>query len=331
MALVFVCDDMPGISRRRLRGKWAYFAPDGERIKDPAEVQRLNAIALPPAYSDAWFAPAPNAHLLATGYDARGRKQYRYHPEFRREREARKFDDCAGFGSMLPLIRHRVEADIRSTVLSRERAVASIVRLLDTGAIRVGNEAYARDNKSFGATTLRMRHASIASASLRLSFRAKSGKQCTLRVSDRGLVRFVKAMQDLPGQSLFQYVGDGGDPLPVTSGDVNTYLRETMGQDYTAKDFRTWHASVIAFQTLHAGGGKVPAKAMFEAVAQQLGNTPAVARKSYIHPAIIAALDQQDNVHSMRLPRATRWLSRHERGLLDFLADQPGSRELLSA
>jgi DNA topoisomerase I len=331
MKLIYVSDDLPGISRKQVRGKWAYFAADGTRITDRDEITRLNAIALPPAYIDAWFAPAANAHILATGIDARGRKQYRYHPDFRSQRDARKFDGCACFARLLPLIRERVEADLKAPAISRERAIASIVRLLDTGGIRVGNEAYAKANKSFGATTLRMRHAKVVGNTLHLTFRAKSGKQCTMRVSDRGLARFVRAMQDLPGQRLFQYVDEHGETVPIASTDVNDYIRETMGGEFTAKDFRTWAASAVAFEAVHSAGSNVPKLAVLEAVADQLGNTPAIARKSYVHPAILAALDDQSVIRSLRLPRATRWLSRYERGLIDFLEDQPGSRELLCA
>lgn len=331
MKLVYVSDDLPGITRRQLRGKWAYFAADGSRITDREEITRLNAIALPPAYTDAWFAPAANAHILATGIDARGRKQYRYHPEFRSQRDARKFDNCACFARLLPLIRQRVESDLAASAISRERAIASVIRLLDTGGIRVGNEAYAKANKSFGATTLRMRHAKVSGNTLHLTFRAKSGKQCTMRVSDRRLARFVRAMQDLPGQRLFQYIDDHGEAAPISSSDVNDYIRETMGGEFTAKDFRTWAASVVAFETVHSLDGNVPKQAVLEAVANQLGNTPAIARKSYVHPAILAALDCQDVIRSLRLPRATRWLTRHERGLIDFLEDQPATSELLCA
>jgi DNA topoisomerase I len=331
MDLVFVSDDMPGITRKRFRGKWAYFAPDGSRITDRGEIARLNAVALPPAYTDAWFAPAANAHILATGFDARGRKQYRYHPQFRTHREARKFDACIAFARLLPLIRQRVDTDLRCTKVTRERAIASVVRLLDTGAIRVGNEAYARTNNSFGATTLRRRHARVRGSTLHLTFRAKSGKPCSMRVTDRGLARFVRKMQDLPGQHLFQYIDPDGQPHPVGSSEVNAYIRETMGDDFTAKDFRTWAASVIAFQTLHDAGEDVTKHDLLEVVSKSLGNTPAIARKSYIHPKLLAAMDSQARLRQQRLPRATRWLSRYDRGLMDFLADEPATRELLCA
>ena len=330
MNLIFVTDEMPGITRQLKRGKWAYFAPDGSRVTDRDEIDRLNAIALPPAYTDAWFAPAANGHLLATGIDARGRKQYRYNPEFRREREAHKFDSCVSFARLLPLMRARVEADLAVSAISRERAIASVVRLLDTGAIRVGNEQYAKANKSYGATTLRMRHARVSGSTLHLTFRAKSGKQCSMHVTDRGLARFVRAMQDLPGQHLFQYRDSSGAVTPISSSDVNGYIKETMGGDFTAKDFRTFTASVIAFTAIHDGSGRETKNAVLEAVAAQLGNTPAIARKSYVHPAVLAALENQEAVRAMRLPRATRWLSRHERGLVEFLLEQPESRQLLT-
>lgn len=320
MRLHFLDDSVPGISRRLLRGKWAYFMPDGSRITDAEEVARLNRIALPPAYRDAWYAPRPDAHLLAIGYDARGRKQYRYHPDYRQERETRKFELCAPFGHALPKLRARVDADMTARSLTRDRAVASVVALLDTGEIRIGNEAYARENKSFGATTLRNRHARIEGRKLRLRFRGKSGKLHEIACSDAALVRCVRKMQDLPGQHLFQYVDEDGGAVPVDSEDVNLYLRETMGAEFTARNFRTWAASALAFGLL-VENPDVPLKALLEQVAERLGNTPAIVRKSYIHPAITAAAKGEAPIAELpaQLPRKTQWLSRVERGLLDFL------------
>jgi DNA topoisomerase-1 len=291
--LIFCDDSLPGITRRKAGRGWAYFDAKGKRITDRDEIDRLNRIALPPAYTDAWFCPAENGHLLATGIDAKGRKQYRYHPDFRAHKEGEKFDRTAEFGRLLPLVRKRATIDIESPGLSRERAVASVVRLLDTGGIRVGNEAYAKANKSFGATTLRMRHAELSGKVLKLRFKAKSGKQCEMRISDRSLARFVRKMQDLPGQALFQYLDEEGQPQPVGSEDVNAYLRETMGEDFTAKNFRTWHASAIALEALAEAEGAMTIKALAEEVSQRLGNTPAMARKSYIHPAVIDLIDSQ--------------------------------------
>ena len=318
--LVFVDDSLPGITRRRVGKGWRYFDTAGLPLKDPAEVRRLNAIALPPAYRDAWFCPAPNGHILATGFDDKGRKQYRYHPDFRAAREAEKFDGCVAFGKLLPLVRQRVEADLAGRALSLERAVASVVRLLDTGCIRVGNEAYVKTNRSFGATTLRMRHADLKGQTLRLRFKAKSGKTCDMKVSDRSLARFVKRMQDLPGQNLFQYLGDDGTPRPVTSGDVNAYLRETMGEDFTAKHFRTWHASVLGLELLAGARDRLSLKEMMQLVSQRLSNTPAIARKSYVHPEVIALVERQEEWRKgLVLPRRSRWLSRAERALIAFL------------
>lgn len=321
--------DQPSITRRRRGRRWAYFDAAGQRIKDPAEIERLDSIGLPPAYTNAWFAADPDAHILATGIDAKGRKQYIYHPQYVAERDTRKFDGCAGFGILLPRIRARVDQDLSRRKLSRERAIASVVRLLDSGQIRVGNEAYARANRSFGATTLRQRHAKLQGNRLALRFRAKSGRLCTLNVTDRGLVRFVRQVQDLPGQHIFQYLGEDGQFHPVSSTDVNAYIHETMGEDYTAKDFRTWAASVLAFEWLRSAGEQGKLREMLAHVAEHLGNTPAVARKSYIHPALIEMARSGDRSDlPEKLPRRTRWLSGAERGLIDFLSGQGGRQQL---
>lgn len=323
--LVFVDDSLPGITRRRAGKGWRYFDAAGQPVRDRAEVMRLNAVALPPAYRDAWYCPAANGHILATGFDDKGRKQYRYHPDFRAAREAEKFDGCVAFGKLLPLVRQRVETDLAGSALSLERAVASVVRLLDTGGIRVGNEAYAKANRSFGATTLRMRHADLKGQTLKLQFRAKSGKDCVMKISDRSLARFVKRMQDLPGQHLFQYLDDAGAARPVSSGDVNAYLRETMGEDFTAKHFRTWHASVLGFELLAGARERLSLKHVLEQVSQRLANTPAIARKSYVHPEVIALVERQEEWRNgLSLPRRSRWLSRGERGLIAFLEERAG-------
>lgn len=318
--LVFVDDTMPGISRRKLRGKWAYFDSEGERITDREEIDRLNAIALPPAYDNAWFASDPQAHLLAVGYDAKGRKQYRYHPDFRLERDMRKFELCAAFGRRLPVLRQRVSEDLRSRRLTQDRAIASVVALLDSGEIRVGNECYAKANKSFGATTLRRRHAKLNGSTLTLRFRGKSGKLREIASSDRALIRCVRTMQDLRGQHLFQYLDEDGGPRPINSCEVNDYLHETMGDQFTARNFRTWSASALAFGLLWENRD-ISIKALMTEVAERLGNTPAIARKSYVHPAVIAATKAEGRTFALpeRLPRKTRWMTRGERGLLLFL------------
>ena len=330
--LIYVDDQLPGITRKGAGKGWAYYDPEGRLIKDRTEKERLNAIALPPAYTDAWFCPAPNGHILATGIDAKGRKQYRYHPDFRSQRESEKFDKCLAFGNLLPLVRKRVEEDLRARNLTRERAVASVVRLLDLGAVRVGNEGYAERNKSFGATTLRKRHAEVTGKTLKLRYKGKSGKMREVTLTDGSLANVVRRMQDLPGQNIFKYIDEEGDVQAVGSSDVNEYLEECMGERFTAKNFRTWHASVMGFECLRSGEGSMPMKAVLECVAEQLGNTPAVTRKSYIHPAVIDLVERQEEWReSLKLPRATRWLTREERGLIELLQDSPGAAELLAA
>ena len=329
--LKHVDDGLPGITRKKSGRGWAYFDADGKRITDRDEIDRLNAIALPPAYTHAWFCSDPNGHILATGFDDKGRKQYRYHPDYRTHQEAEKFDRTAEFGRLLPKLRRRVERDLAGTGLSRERAIASVVRLLDLGAVRVGNESYAKANKSFGATTLRMRHVSVAGKTVKLRFKAKSGKMAEVAVTDRRLAHFVRKMEDLPGQHLFQYIGEDDEVHAVGSAEVNDYLCESMGEHFTAKNFRTWHASAIAFGLLSRAEGQLTLKALMEEVSERLGNTPAIARKSYVHPAVVALVDRQQKWRKgLKLPRKTRWLSAEERGLLELLEESPGAEKLLA-
>ena len=330
--LIYVDDDLPGITRKRSGKGWSYYDPEGRLITEAAERKRLNAIALPPAYVDAWFCPADNGHILATGVDAKGRKQYRYHPDFRSHREGEKFDGCLTFGSLLPLVRKRVESDMRAPGHSKERAIATVVRLLDLGAIRVGNTNYAKSNKSYGATTLQRRHAEITGSTLTLKFRAKGGKQREVILSDKSLASCVKRMQDLPGQHLFRWIDKAGDAHDVNSTCVNLYLGETMGENFTAKNFRTWHASVMAFRLLAESREKLSLKAVLERVADHLGNTPAVTRRSYVHPAVIALVERQEEWRAgLKLPRQTQYLNRWERGLLAMLEGSPPAKELLAA
>jgi DNA topoisomerase-1 len=314
---------IPGITRKRAGHGWAYFDPAGERITDRDEIDRLNAIALPPAYADAWFCPYPNGHLLATGVDARGRKQYRYHPDFRARQEADKYERCADFGRALPKLRARVAKDLAGRKMARDTVVAAVVRLLDLGHIRVGNEAYARSNRSFGATTLRNRHARVKGPRLRLEYVGKSGKKQRLTIEDRRLAQIVRRMQDLPGQHLFEYLDENEVPHPVTSEDVNDYIREAMTGDFTAKHFRTWGASLLAFEHIldTAQDGKITLQPMLETVASALGNTPAISRKSYIHPALIELCrgENAGDLCSLKLPRATQYLTGRERALIGFL------------
>lgn len=326
--LVHANDSLAGITRRASKRGWAYFLPDGSRITDRDEIDRLNAIGMPPAYRDCWFCALPQGHIQATGYDARGRKQYRYHPDFRAAREAEKYSGCSLFGRALPRLRARIEADLSIRGLRKERTLAAVVRLLDLAKVRVGNEQYAAANKSFGATTLRRRHVDLSGQKLRLRYRAKSGREHDLTITDRRLLRFVRAMQDLPGQHLFQYLDEDGIARPITSGDVNTYIAEAMRHDFTAKHFRTWGASAIAFETLATG--PVSLAQMIAPVAEALGNTPAISRKSYIHPALIELCKsgQDEWRDGLRLPRSTRYLTRYERGLIAFL-DERGANSSL--
>jgi DNA topoisomerase-1 len=330
-ALEYVDDQGPGITRKKASHGWAYFNPDGKRITDRDEIDRLNRIALPPAYTNAWFCPKDCGHLLATGIDARGRKQYRYNPEFRTRQEAEKFDGCAAFGRALPKVRKRVAGDLARRTLCREQVVASVVRLLDLGAIRVGNESYAKSNKSFGATTLRQRHATVAGGKVRLRFKAKSGQLREATISDARLAGLVRKMQDLPGQHLFQYINGDGNAHPVGSADVNAYLAEAMGEGFTAKNFRTWHASVLALRLLAESDGVLTLKELTAEVGAHLGNTPAMARKSYIHPAVIALVERQQKWRArLKLPREGKWLSRYERALIALLEKGPRARTLLA-
>jgi DNA topoisomerase-1 len=323
MRLHYVDDSQPGITRRKMRHGWGYWDADGKRITDRDEIDRLNAIGMPPAYRDVWFCPDPAGHIQATGYDDKGRKQYRYHPGFREAQEAAKYDRCGAFGERLPKLREKVEADLRLRGLCKQKAVAAVVRLLDLGSIRVGNEEYAQTNKSFGATTLRKRHAKVKGQTLRLQFKAKSGRLRILTITDGSLSRFVKKCQDLPGQHLFRWCDDAGEGHPVTSTDVNAYIREAMDEDFTAKHFRTWGASVIAFEALAAADSYLGIQSMLEPVTEALGNTPAIARKSYVHPSLIELAKSRGAQEAFRadlhLPRATRYLSRAERGLIAFL------------
>ena len=330
-SLEYVDDSGPGITRKKLAHGWAYYDPDGKRITDRDEIDRLNRIALPPAYTDAWFCPKDCGHLLATGIDARGRKQYRYNPEFRTRQEAEKFDRTAEFGRLLPKARKRVAKDLSRRTLSRERVVASVVRLLDLGAIRVGNESYAKSNKSFGATTLRRRHAKVSGGKLKLRFKAKSGQLREATIGDARLATLVRKMQDLPGQHLFQYINGDGNAHPVGSHDVNEYLGEAMGEHFTAKNFRTWHASVLALKLLAEAERPLTLKELTAEVGAHLGNTPAMARKSYIHPAVIALVDRQQKWRArLKLPRDGKWLDRYERALIRLLEKSPRAKTLLA-
>jgi len=316
-------DHEPGYTRRKIGEAWAYYDEHGERITDRAEIERLNAIALPPAYTDAWFCRDPDGHLQAVGRDARGRKQYRYHPDFRSKRDISKFEGCLEFGEALSGLRARVERDLQRPKLERDTVLAAVVRLLDREHIRVGNEEYARANKSFGATTLRDRHLKQVGGKLRMRFAGKRGIVHEATITDRSLQRVVRKCQELPGQLLFQYVNGDGVPQPVTSHDVNNYIRDATGSDFTAKHFRTWGASVIFFEQLLAKEEekRITLQTALGPVAEALGNTPVISRKSYVHPRLIEAAQDEprDPLQGMDRPRARQWLSSAEVGFLAFL------------
>ncbi|MBO1074155.1 DNA topoisomerase IB [Roseomonas marmotae] len=292
--LRYVSDDGPGIRRRRSGGGFAYRDDKGAAIREKATLQRIRKLAIPPAWTDVWICLRANGHIQATGRDAKGRKQYRYHPEWRAARDATKYEHVMEFAHALPGIRRRVDEDMALRGLGREKVLATVVHLLDTTLIRVGNEDYAQANKSYGLTTLRTRHVAVEGAELRFEFKGKSGKMWKLRLRDRRVAKVVRACQDLPGQELFQYLGEDGERQSVTSADVNAYLREISGHDITAKDFRTWAGTVLAamalseFETFDsATAAKRNMKAAIEHTASRLGNTPAICRKCYVHPEVL--------------------------------------------
>ncbi|HEV2557751.1 MAG TPA: DNA topoisomerase IB [Microvirga sp.] len=291
--LVYVSDEEPGIRRRKAGKGFAYTKPGGGKVEDEATLERIRKLAIPPAYTDVWICARANGHIQATGRDAKGRKQYRYHPAFREVRESTKYEHMIAFARSLPAIRATIDSHMGLPGLPREKVLATVVHLLENTLIRVGNADYAKQNKSYGLTTLRDPHVKVEGADLRFQFKGKSGKTWRLQVKDRRVAKIVKACQELPGQDLFQYIGETGEQLSVTSADVNAYLKEITGQDITAKDFRTWAGTVLAalalaeFETFDTEAkAKKNVRAAIERVSARLGNTPTICRKCYVHPEV---------------------------------------------
>jgi len=294
--LRYLSDDRPGYTRRAKNGEFEYLDTEAKPIRDEQRLIRIKRLAIPPAWTDVWICPSPTGHIQATGRDARRRKQYRYHEHWRELRDENKFGRLADFAKALPKIRRRAAQDIRLPGLPRRKVLATVVQLLERTFIRIGNEEYARDNKSFGLTTMRDRHVRVKGDRLRFRFRGKSGRQHEVDVTDRRIAKIVSKCQDLPGQDLFQYVNDEGEVRDITSQDVNDYLREITNENFTAKDFRTWAGTVMTAIALNAQGrfetqkqAKANVKTAVCAVAKLLGNTPAICRKCYVHPAIVEA------------------------------------------
>lgn len=319
--LVYVTDTVPGIKRTRHGSGFSYQSAKGEIVRDKATLERIRSLAIPPAYERVWICPKANGHLQATGFDAKGRKQYRYHPKFREVREESKFCKMIDFAKLLPTLRKRVDADLAKQGMPREKVLAAVVHLLEKSLIRIGNDEYARDNKHYGLTTMLNRHAKVQGAEIKFKFMGKSGIQHEIDVHDRRLAKIVAKTQELPGQELFNYVDQNGEWRDVTSADVNSYLKEISGSDFTAKDFRTWSATVMALTELASReipatqrGGKMAVTEVMRSVSKVLGNTPAICRKCYVHPAIVEAYLAGD------LPNLMTKCAKAKRGSADEFA-----------
>jgi DNA topoisomerase-1 len=329
-ALRYVDDGSPGIRRRRVGRGFVYIDQHGQPVRDKAELRRIRALAVPPAYVDVWICPLENGHLQTTGRDARGRKQYRYHKRWREVRDEAKYRRSIAFARALGALRKRVESDLVRPGLTREKVLATVVRLLDTTLARIGNEAYARENDSYGLTTLRSEHVRARRGELHLRFRGKSGIDHVIRISDRRLAAVIRRCRDLPGQELFSYIDENGQPVPIGSGDINAYVREATGAEFTAKDFRTWHGTMLCAIELSAAPA-VPTtverrravSAAVKVVSVRLRNTPTICRTCYVHPAVIDRFLLDGKIVLPKRPRAVtpaeRHLSESEARVLRFL------------
>ena len=337
--LQYVSDAMPGIRRKRSGGGFSYYAPDGQLIREKAAIKRFKSLVIPPAWTEVWINPRPDGHLLATGRDAEGRKQYRYHPDWRAIRDKAKYARLVPFARALPRIRGRVDEDLGRTGLPREKVLATVVRLLELSLIRVGNDEYARLNGSFGLTTMRDRHVEFQGAKIRFEFRGKGGKRHEVHVLDRRLARIVRQCRDVPGYELFQYYDEDHEKRAIGSAEVNDYLREIGEDDFTAKDFRTWAGTLHAAEALldcepcrSTREGRMRINASAALVAERLGNTPAICKACYIHPAIFdlyleGSLAERLEAAAKRARRSRRpGLSAEERALLALLEQVHGAR-----
>ena len=338
--LRYVTDGGSGITRKRVGTGWAYYEPDGKRITDNRTRRRLNSLAIPPAWTQVWICPDPDGHIQATARDARGRKQYRYHPQYREARDRSKFRHMLEFSEVLPQLRENIERDLRAPDLTRRQILATVVALLDKTLIRVGNDEYMRNNKSYGLTTLRRRHVRVDGRMLSFTFRGKSGVEHSVSLSDPRLARIIQRCQDLPGHELFQYLDHKRKRQSISSDDVNEYLRELTGRDITAKNFRTWGGTMLAAVELRAMGPAVSRREAdrnilraIDAVAERLGNTRAVCRKYYVHPGLLRAylmgqtvpLPEVSERRELRKRTRAAALRRDEILVLQFLQEEANS------
>ena len=325
--LHYVDDSSSGITRRMLKGRFAYFLPSGEKLEDVDEIERINKLAIPPAYTDVWICPDPMGHMQATGRDARGRKQYRYHARWREIRDCNKYERTLAFGKALPKLRVRLEKNLALRGMPREKVMALILQLLESTLIRIGNSRYARENRSYGLTTLRAHHVDVRGAAIRFRFRGKSGVKHQMTLKNQRLARLLRRCMELPGQHLFQYLDEDEQPRAVSSSDVNQFIQALTGDDFTAKDYRTWAGSVLALEALRKRDWQPEAVAKrnlvetVREVSRQLGNTPAICRQCYIHPAVLNAFacGELARLHSAR---KRKWMSSAEMTLLKFLEEQ---------
>jgi DNA topoisomerase-1 len=333
--LCYVSDDRPGYTRKSKGDDFDWLDTEGKVIRDEQRLLRLKRLAIPPAWTDVWICPAPNGHLQATGRDARRRKQYLYHERWREVRDENKYDRIISFGKALPKIRRRVVRDLKLPGLPRNKVLATVVQLLERTFIRIGNEEYARENKSFGLTTMKDRHVEVKGAKLRFRFRGKSGRDHEVDVTDRHIAKTISKLQDLPGQDLFQYVDEEGEIRDISSQDVNEYLRAITGEDFSAKDFRTWAGTVLTAIGLNAQEkfenqkqAKANIKTAISAVAKVLGNTPAICRKCYVHPAVLDTYLDQKSIDGLKamagdaLEKEDVDLRSSEAAVLKFLKSQ---------